>query len=155
MKLTRQDLAAALPQLDGSFRLSGLGAHADIWRDVDGIPHVEAASAHDAFFVQGVVHAQDRLWQMEYDRRRADGRWAECAGSAAVVQDIYLRRLGLAASARADYAAFNADTRAMLDAYAAGVNAFLAISPALPVEFRLLRERPEPWMPWDSVAVFK
>ena len=155
MKLTRQDLAAALPNLDGSTRVPGLRSPADVWRDVDGIPHVKAASPHDAFFVQGVVHAQDRLWQMEYDRRRADGRWAECAGSAAVVQDIYLRRLGLAASARADYAAFNADTRAMLDAYAAGVNAFLAISPALPVEFRLLGERPEPWMPWDSVTVFK
>jgi penicillin amidase len=155
MKLTRQDLAAALPQLDGSFRLSGLGAHADIWRDVDGIPHVEAASAHDAFFVQGVVHAQDRLWHMEYDRRRADGRWAEFAGSAAVVQDVYFRRLGISASARADYAAVNAETRAMLDAYAAGVNAFLAVSEALSVEFRLLGARPEPWSPWDSISVFK
>ena len=114
MKPTRQDLAAALPPLDGSIRLTGLRAPADIWRDVDGIPHVEAASAHDAFFVQGFVHAQDRLWHMEYDRRRANGRWAECAGAAAVVQDVYLRRLGIAASARADYAAVNAETRAML-----------------------------------------
>ena len=155
MKPTRQDLAAALPHLDGSIRLPGLRASADIWRDVDGIPHIEAASAHDAFFVQGVVHAQDRLWHMEYDRRRANGRWAECVGSAAVVQDVYLRRLGIAASARADYAAVNAETRAMLDAYAAGVNAFLAVSPALPVEFHLLGARPEPWSPWDSIAVFK
>ena len=155
IKPTRQDLTAALPRLDGSIRLPGLRAQADIWRDVDGIPHVEAASTHDAFFVQGVVHAQDRLWHMDYDRRRANGRWAECAGSAAVVQDVYLRRLGIAASARADYAAVNAETRAMLDAYAAGVNAFLAVSSALPIEFHLLGARPEPWSPWDSIAVFK
>jgi penicillin G amidase len=155
IKPTRQDLTAALPRLDGSIRLPGLRAPAGIWRDVDGIPHVEAASAHDAFFVQGVVHAQDRLWHMDYDRRRANGRWAECAGSAAVAQDVYLRRLGIAASARADYAAVNAETRAMLDAYAAGVNAFLAVSSALPVEFHLLGTRPEPWSPWDSIAVFK
>ena len=155
MDLTRADLASALPDLDGTVRLPGLRAGADVWRDPDGIPHIMAASAPDAFFAQGFVHAQDRLWHMEFDRRRAWGRWAEWAGPAALAQDVRARRLRIGASARADYEAQNAETRAMLDAYAAGVNAFLASTRTLPVEFRLLDARPEPWAPWDSLAVFK
>ncbi|TMI93647.1 MAG: penicillin acylase family protein, partial [Bacillati bacterium ANGP1] len=153
--LTRADLTSALPDLDGTIRLPGLRAGADLWRDPDGIPHILAASAPDAFFAQGFAHAQDRLWHMEFDRRRAWGRWAEWAGPAAIAQDVRARRLRIGASARADYEAQNAETRAMLDAYAAGVNAFLASTRTLPVEFRLLDARPEPWAPWDSLAVFK
>lgn len=155
MTLTRPDLIAALPALDGSIDLPRLAARVEIWRDPDGIPHVHAASAADAFFAQGFVHAQDRLWHMEYDRRRAHGRWAEYAGPGALAQDIHVRRLGLGESAGQDYQALNDETRAMLDAYAAGVNAFLEPPRTLPIEFRLLDAHPEPWMPWDSLAVFK
>ena len=154
-RLTPGDLAAGLPDLDGSIRLTGLAATVEIWRDVDGIPHVKAASAQDAFFAQGFVHAQDRLWQMDYDRRRAYGRWAEYAGPPGVAQDLHLRRLRLGPSVRADYDAVNAETRAMLDAYAAGTNAFLATTRTLPVEFQLVDAHPEAWAPWDSLAVFK
>jgi penicillin amidase len=152
---TRQDLAAALPDLDGPVRAPGIEAGAEVWRDADGIPHVMAATPHDAFFAQGFVHAQDRLWQMEYDRRRGCGRLAEYAGPAVLAQDLHLRRLRLEASARADYAAVNAEARAMLDAYAAGVNAFIATARSLPVEFRMLDARPEPWAPWHSLVVYK
>ena len=110
---------------------------------------------HDAFFAQGFVTAQDRLWQMEYDRRRATGRWAEYAGSSAVEQDVAMRRFQLGATAQRDYAELNAETRAMLDAYAAGVNAFVASSAALPAEYGLVGGTPEPWEPWHSLAVFK
>jgi penicillin G amidase len=153
--LTQQDLAAALPDLDGSIRPPGLRSSVEVWRDVDGIPHIMAASVHDAFFAQGFVHAQDRLWHMEYDRHRAYGRWAEYAGTTALAQDIHFRRLRLGLSARRDYDAVNAETRGMVDAYAMGVNAFLAMTRTLPIEFRLLNARPEPWTPWDSLAVFK
>jgi penicillin amidase len=153
--LTRDHLHAALPDLSSPLRVPGLEAPVEIWRDSHGIPHSRAASLHDAFFAQGFVHAQDRLWQMEYDRRRACGRWAEIAGAAALALDMQMRRFALAASARADYAVVNAETRAMLDAYAAGVNAFLATTAALPIEFALVGVRPEPWEPWDSCAVFK
>jgi penicillin amidase len=153
--ITRADLAASLPDLGSPVHLPGLEDGAEVWRDADGIPHVLAASARDAFLAQGFVHAQDRLWQMEYDRRRAAGRWAEYAGQAGVAQDLHLRRLGLAATARTDYDALGPEAREMLDAYAAGVNAFLRSTAALPVEFRLLGVRPEPWQPWDSIAVFK
>jgi penicillin G amidase len=155
MALTRDDLTAALPILDGPVALRGLTSSVEIWRDPDGIPHVDAATAADAFFAQGFVHAQDRLWHMEYDRRRAHGRWAEYAGRAALAQDIHYRRLGLGASALADYEALDADARTLLDAYAAGVNAFLGTTRTLPIEFRLLDARPEPWTPHDSLAVFK
>ena len=155
MRLTRDTLSRALPDVGGTVRPPGLRAAADVWRDAEGIPHILAASARDAFYAQGFVHAQDRLWHMEYDRRRAQGRFAEYAGPAAVAQDVHLRRLRLGATARADYEAVNAETRAMLDAYADGVNGFLATTRALPVEFRLLDARPEPWTPWDSLAVFK
>jgi penicillin amidase len=80
MVLTRHDLVSSLPALDGSINLPGLTSSVEIWRDPDGIPHANAATAADAFFAQGFVHAQDRLWHMEYDRRRAEGRWAEYAG---------------------------------------------------------------------------
>ena len=113
------------------------------------------ASLHDAFFAQGFVHAQDRLWHMEYDRRRASGRWAELVGDAAVPQDVLARRFGLDRSARVDYEGASAETRGMLEAYAAGVNAFLQTTQAWPIEFQLLGTRPEPWAPWDSLAVFK
>jgi penicillin amidase len=151
----RLDPAAALPDLTSTQRLPGLSGPVDVWRDPDGIPHARAATVHDAFFAQGFVHAQDRLWHMEYDRRRASGRWAELAGPAGVAQDVLARRLGLGPSARADYEGASAETRAMLEAFAAGVNAFIETTKAWPVEFQLLDIRPEPWAPWDSLAVFK
>ena len=135
------DFEGSLPDTSSTVRVRGLGARAEIWRDPQGIPHVRAASEVDAFFAQGWVHAQDRLWQMEYDRRRAYGRWAELAGPAALAQDVQMRRFRLEASARADYAAASADTRAMLDAYAAGVNALVEGARALPVEFGLVGAR--------------
>ena len=92
---------------------------------------------------------------MEYDRRRAAGRWAEVVGTPAVEQDKLMRRFRLEASARADYQAVEDHTRMMLDAYAAGVNAFTAGAPNLPVEYRITGLQPEPWLPWDGLLIFK
>ena len=153
--LDRDRLAAALPDVRTPVRLSGLEGRVEVWRDADGVAHVTAGSVHDAFLAQGFVHAQDRLWHMDYDRRRAAGRWAEWAGPAGLALDVQMRRFRLVASARADYAAVNAETRAVLDAYAAGVNAFLGATRTLPVEYAILGATPEPWAPWDSLAVFK
>ncbi|MDP9375543.1 MAG: penicillin acylase family protein [Chloroflexota bacterium] len=154
-QLNADDLRAALPEYGGTVRLAGLDGPVEVLRDALGVPHARAGSLHDAFFAQGFMHAQDRLWQMDYDRRRAYGRWAEYAGPPGLEQDRLMRRLRLAASARADYAEFDAPTRAMFDAYAAGVNAFIATTPTLPIEYRLVEGAPEPWQPWDSCAVFK
>ena len=131
-RLQRRDLASAVPDLSSPQRLPGPeGARGRLGVTARAIPDARAGSLHDAFFAQGWVHAQDRLWQMEYDRRRAYGRWAELAGPDALTQDVQMRRFHLEASARADYAAAGADTRAMLDAYAAGVNALIGSARAL------------------------
>jgi penicillin amidase len=153
--VSRKDVEAAVPQLDGTVQVPGLSEPAEVWRDAHGIPHVRAGSVRDAVLAQGFVHAQDRLWQMDVDRRRAYGRWAEYVGPTGVAQDVQMRRLRLEASARVDYEAVNAETRALLDAYTAGVNAFLATAERLPVEYDVLGVRPEPWRPWDCGAVYK
>ncbi|HVG97177.1 MAG TPA: penicillin acylase family protein [Chloroflexota bacterium] len=137
----------------------GLHAPVTVRRDAAGVAHVEARDEHDAWFGQGWVSVQDRLWQMESDRRRAAGRWAEVTGQAGVAADVLARRLDLVRASQADVAAMSAPTRAVFDAYAAGVNAALAARAAsggpLPPEFALGGLRPEPWEPWHSVAVFK
>jgi penicillin amidase len=135
--------------------VAGITASIEIYRDPQGIPHVRAASAQDAFFGQGWVHAQDRLFQMEYDRRRAYGRWAEWVGPAGLDGDRLLRRFRLEASARLDWEHASADARAMLEAFAAGVNAFIDGAKRWGVEFEAVGARPDPWQPWDSMAVFK
>lgn len=153
--MSSPDLAAGLPDLQRSISAAGLAARVDVFRDPQGIPHIRAASLQDAFFAQGFVHAQDRLWQMEYDRRRAYGRWAEYAGPTAADGDVQMRRFRLEASARADHAAVAPGTREIVESYAAGVNAFIETTRALPVEFQIVGARPEPWQPWDSFAVYK
>jgi penicillin amidase len=154
---TTIDLQGACSQLDGSLVLQGQGLRdaIRIARDAFGVPHIRAANEHDAWFGQGFASAQDRLWQMEYDRRRATGRWAEAAGPVAVAGDRLSRRLQLARAAQADVGVMSSETRAMFEAYAAGVNAFLRSGQPLPVENALSGIAPEPWEPWHSVAAFK
>ena len=150
-----QQMRDALPDLSAPVTLAGLDGRVDIFRDTYGIPHIRAGTIKDAFFAQGFATAQDRLWHMEYDRRRAYGRWAEVAGLSAQEQDVLMRRLRLKASAKLDYQSVMPGTRAMLDSYAAGVNAFIESTSRLPIEFSLTGTQPEPWAPWDGLAVFK
>ena len=156
--LTQIDFAAHLPRIDGTVSLKGLEGTAEVYRDAWGIPHARAGSEIDAFFVQGFVTAQDRLWQMEYDRRRGSGRWAEVVGESGLEQDVMMRRFRLADSAQADYEAVAEGTRQLMDAYAAGVNAWIGTATAegtLPVEYAIAGLEPEPWQPWDGLVVFK
>ena len=148
-------LRQSLPQTQGNIRLAGLSSPAEVLRDRYGIPHIFAGSLADASFTLGFVHAQDRLWQMEMNRRIASGRLAEVVGPAALETDRFLRTLGVRRAAEANLRTLDAETRALLEAYAAGVNAFLAADPVLPVEFWLTGVRPEPWMPADSIAWVK
>jgi penicillin G amidase len=127
----------------------------EILRDELGIAHVRAESVGDAFFGQGWACAADRLWQMEVDRRRAAGRWAELVGPVAIERDTFLRRMELARSARRDFAALGREAREMLEAYAAGVNAWLASGSPRPAEYAITGLEPEPWEPWQSLAVYK
>jgi penicillin amidase len=145
-------LRQSLPQMEGELRLQGIAAPVEILRDQYGIPHIRAESLEDASFALGFVQAQDRLWQMEMNRRIASGRLAEVVGPAGLEIDRFLRTLGVRRVAEANLDGFGADTRKLLEAYAAGVNAFLAGDPVLPVEFWLTGVRPEAWTPADSVA---
>jgi penicillin G amidase len=135
----------------GRFRLSGITSAVEILRDRWGVPHIYAASSHDLLFAQGFVHAQDRLWQMDFQRRVVRGRLSEIFGSMALETDRAMRILGMYRVAEAEAAALGPEARAEMEAYAAGVNAAIVAQP-LPIEFSLLRYRPELWMPADSLC---
>jgi penicillin G amidase len=145
-------LRQSLPKTEGEVQLAGLGAALEVLRDRHGIPHIFAASLEDAHFALGFVHAQDRLWQMEMNRRIGSGRLAEILGPGALETDRFMRTLGLRRVAGENLRHYDAETRGLLDAYAAGVNAFLAGRPVLPPEFWLLNISPEPWSALDSIV---
>ena len=145
---------ASLPVHEGTFIVAGLQQPVRIERDAHGIPNIVAATERDATFALGYVHAQDRLWQMEINRRVAAGRLAEVLGEPALDNDKFLRTVGIARTAQSIYQNLDAEHRDLLDAYAAGVNAYLSKRGGpLPPEFFLTRApKPEPWTPADSIG---
>ena len=146
-------LRSSLPQVEGRIAVSGLKTEVTIARDRDGVPLITAADDEDVAFGLGYAHAQDRLFQMELMRRNGAGRLAEIFGAQAVDTDRQMRVLGLYRLAEAEVPLLSEPVRRGLEAYAAGVNAFLASrSGALPPEFLLLRFAPEPWRPADSLV---
>jgi penicillin amidase len=148
-----RSVATVAPQRE-AVRVAGLDGEVVVHRDEWGIPHVQASSVHDAFFGQGFVQAEDRLGQLEYDRRRAQGRWAEVVGPSAVAFDVFARRCGLEDTARREAAALDAQAAAVLAAYADGVNAYLALQRPLPIDLERAGVVPSPWSPADCCAVF-
>jgi len=146
----------AFPQTSGLLAVAGLQEAVEVIRDRWGVPHLFARNTHDLYFAQGFVHAQDRLWQMEFNRRIAGGRLSEIFGAITLPTDRFLRTIGLRRAAEAEWAIQDAQSKAAAQAYADGVNAFISLYRGrLPVEFTLLRFRPEPWHPIDSVAYAK
>lgn len=148
-------LRRSLPQEEGVARLAALGKPVEILRDEFGVPHIYAESLEDAMRALGYVHAQDRLWQLEMNRRTAAGRLAEALGTGPVEVDKFLRTLGIRRAAEANLKKLDAPTQRVLAAYAEGVNAFLAADPVLPPEFWITGVRPEPWTPVDSLGWIK
>jgi penicillin amidase len=126
-----------------------------ITRDTVGVPLIRARGEAGAQFGLGYAHAQDRLWQMEWQRRLAAGRTAEIIGAKGLPADTLFRTVGLRRAAEAAWAALGPDERQPLVAYTAGVNAFLDTEPALPPEFVLHETQPEPWSPVDVLAFNK
>ena len=143
---------ASSPRHAGEIRVAGLSAPLRVVRDANGVPHVFAAQVDDLHLAQGFVHAQDRFAQMDAMRMLARGRLAELIGTPGLANDRFMRGMGLVERAERALEALSAPSRAALDAYARGVNAFLA-DPAvrLPLETRLAGRRPEPWHPVDSL----
>ncbi len=150
-------LRGSLPETEGTVVIAGLAAPVEVLRDGDGIVTIRARGENDAARALGYVHAQDRLWQMDFMRRTGAGRLAELVGPAALPHDRLMRTLGLYRVARTNLEILAPETRALLNAYAAGVNAYLENPPrAWPLEFHLLAPpfgyRPEPWRPTDSLV---
>jgi len=145
-------LDSSLPELDGTYVLPGIAGQVRIVRDANGVPHIYAETYEDAMFGLGFVHAQDRLYQMESQRRLGAGRVSEIAGSATLSIDRTMRVLGLYRRARVDYGALQPATRHAVDSYTAGVNAYLLRRrEKLPPEFLAIGE-PDPWAPADSLV---
>ena len=152
----RAETRRRLPDYDGEragAATRGIGGRVEILRDDRGVPHVYAESDADLFFGYGYAMAQDRLFQMDLRRRRGHGRLAEVLGAEAVEADVLARTMDLAGLSRTELERLAPETRALLDAFAAGVNA-LATETAdrPPIEFDLLGYRPEPWTALDSVV---
>ena len=150
-------LLQSLPVIDGERRVLGLGAAVEIVRDAHAIPHISGETIEDVIFAQGYAHAQDRLWQLEFQRRVGAGRLAEIVGADALPTDRFMRMLGFYRLAEASIADLSDETRVWLEAYADGVNAYLTDREGpLPLEFLLLgHDDIEPWRPADSVVWIK
>lgn len=145
-------LRTSLPLTNGTVRVAGADGPIEIVRDADGVPHIFATTDHDAFYALGYVHAQDRLWQMEMNRRIGAGRLSEMLGETTLSIDKFQRTMGYYRAAQADLAIIESRSRQALEAYAAGVNQWLSEGHTLPPEFILLGVKPEPWQPADSLV---
>lgn len=143
----------ALPQVSGTIAIAGLDGEVQVHRDLDGIVNISATTTHDLFLAQGFVHAQERMWQMEVWRHISAGRVAELVGPDYVGTDRFIRTLGWRQAAERDLAGVGAEARAVLDAYAAGVNAWLdANRDRLGVAWLAIGVDPEPWTVLDTLA---
>jgi len=141
------------PQVKGEINVQGLSTPVKVIRDEWGVPHIYAENERDLFFAQGYVHAQDRLWQMEFNRRVGSGTLSAALGEATLDTDRFLRTLGLRRAAEKDLALMDEETRAILQAYADGVNAYVDTHRGrLPLEFTILGVDPAPWTPLDTLA---
>ena len=151
-----------LPETDGTARLDGLDGAVDVYRDAFGVAHVYADSATDLFMAQGYVHAQDRFWEMDVRRHTTAGRLSELFGASQVETDRFIRTMGWRHVAEQEWDLLSDEARSLFEAYARGVNAYLADRQpgALSLEYTVLNLQgpgyePEPWTPVDSVAWLK
>jgi penicillin amidase len=143
-----------LPQLDGKINVPGLQKDVIVERDHWGVPHIRASSVEDMVEAQGYVMAQDRLWQMDLLRRVGRGQLSEILGSATINVDKQFRTLGFGRAAERDWGLVDPTTRSLFEAYARGVNRFIEQhSDELPIEFTLLKYKPSPWMPTDTLVI--
>jgi penicillin G amidase len=143
-----------LPQLDGTISFPGLQKEVTIDRDNWGVPHIRASSLEDAVEAQGYVMAQDRLWQLDLMRRASRGQLSEIVGPLALKSDKQFRTLGFSRAAEREFAAMDKDSRTLMEAYARGVNHFIDRHQSnLPLEFTLLKYKPQPWQPTDSLVI--
>lgn len=149
----------SFPQTEGTLTLPGLEATVDVYRDTLGVPHIYASTQHDLFFSQGYVHAQDRFWQMDFWRHIGSARLSELFGESQLEADRFLRTLGWTRIVQQELEAATPQTMAILEAYAEGVNAYLAGRQGadLSLEYAVLdltnpAYRVEPWQPLHTLT---
>ncbi|HEU5104062.1 MAG TPA: penicillin acylase family protein [Roseiflexaceae bacterium] len=146
-------LRRPLARTSGQISVPGLSAPVQVLRDRWGVPHIYARTTADLFSAQGYVHAQDRLWQMELQRRTGMGRLAEVFGPIALDTDRFVRVLGFNRVVRREAELLDGEARLVIEAYVRGVNAFIAQNARrLPIEFGILRLHPEPWQVEDVLV---
>jgi penicillin G amidase len=152
----------SFPEASGRLMVSGLNGPVEVLRDSYGVPHIYADNPEDLFAAQGYVHAQDRFFEMDFRRHLAAGRLSELFGSSQFETDAYIRTLGWRRVAQQELGLLAPSTRRYLDAYAAGVNAYLGGRTAadLSLEYSVLRLQglrytPAAWTAVDSVAWLK
>ncbi len=146
--------ATTLPNKKATLHLEGLHGDVTIHREDSGMFHIAATSMHDAAFGQGVAHAQDRLWQMEFQRRVGRGTLSAAVGKGGLKFDKFMRTLGVYKAAQAAVPLIDTDptTAELLDGYIAGVNAYIDTKPYLPLEMKVLGIQPEPFTRADSIV---
>jgi len=142
------------PKVEGTESVAGLTAPVEIMRDEWGVPYIYADNELDLVFAQGYVHAQDRLWQMEFTRRIGNGTLSEILGEVTLDIDKFMRTVGLRRAAALDWDVLDAESRALLEAYANGVNAYMQNNP-LPIEYTILSAEAIPWEPLDTLTIGK
>jgi penicillin amidase len=148
------------PQVDGELTIAGLDGAVDVYRDGMGIPHIYATTTHDLFMAQGYIHAQDRFWQMDFWRHIGSGTLSEMFGKGQVDTDKFLRTLGWQQIAEQEYAQLSPESKAILEDYSAGVNAYIqGRTPVqLSLEYSILTGllnrgyKIEPWTPINSLT---
>ena len=146
----------ALAVVSGHLRMPGLELPVNVLRDRWGVAHIYAQTQHDLFFAQGVVAAQDRLYQMELWKRAGQGRLAEILGASALPRDLNARALRYRGDMQAEYQSYSPDTEAILTAFTDGINSYIASltapgGPGLPIEFQLAGFSPDAWHPEDCL----
>ncbi|HUP55434.1 MAG TPA: penicillin acylase family protein, partial [Methylomirabilota bacterium] len=143
----------AMAQTTGTLKVAGLDAAVAVDRDASGFAHITATTPHDLFMAQGYVHASERMWQMEVWRRISGGRLSEVFGAGSLDQDRFIRTLGWRQASERDLGALSRETRSIIDAYVAGVNAWLdANRDNLGLAFLVVGDKPEPWTALDTLA---
>ncbi len=145
-------MRTSLPKTSGTVQVAGISGPIEIVRDTDGVPRIFATTADDAIFGLGYVHAQDRMWQMEFQRRVGAGRLSEILGESTLSTDKFLRTLGVYRASESAWEALSPESQAILQAYADGVNAWIDEGHTLPPEFIILGVEPEPWTVLDSLV---
>ena len=142
------------PKINGETYLKGLNEEVKVIRDKNGVPHIFAKNEEDLFFAMGYVHAQDRLWQMELNRRTARGQLSEIFGEIALDTDRAVRVFGFERTGMIDWENATPEIKTMINSYIKGVNSFLRENPdKLPVEFSLIKHKPREWTVEDVVSL--